>query len=288
MKKILLFIFCSLIFRTSFSQSNTALGLPSANSSFLGKNGGAGSTDVGVDLYSGAAQINVPICALSSKELKVSVSLNYTAARGIKIQDYATSVGLGWQLNAGGAVTRVVRGFPDELPNGYLGTGLAGKKIEDVNNNVPGATLPAGLNNGLSVPTTDGEPDIYYAQTPFFAFQFTFDGSGNPVVSNDNGIKVLPLSFNSQNSFFKIIDDQGNEYLFTTIEKTTTNLYGTSYTFPTTWYLTNITSFNSKDVINFSYQNAPGNVQYFHYNLHLLFKIMEQCLIMIQYQINIL
>lgn len=130
------------------------------------------------------------------------------------MQDYASCAGLGWQLNAGGSIARVVRGFPDEFPNGYLGTGLTGQKLEDYFNNVAGSTFPLGVSNGLNVPTHDGEPDIYYVRTPIFSFQFTFDGNGNPVFNNETGVKITSYNFFNSgsylNSTFIITDPNGN------------------------------------------------------------------------------
>ena len=163
-----------------------------------------------------------------------------------------------------------MRGFPDEFYNGYIGTGRWGIKI--VNWQANGAALSpsdftaiTGINgsNPAVVPTSDGEPDIFYVKTPFFAFQFVFDENGIPVFSNSIGFKVTSYNFNNssnyQDAYFIVTDEAGNKYSFGTssaaVEKTTTDLYGISYTFPTTWYLTSISTFNSKDNINFIYSS---------------------------------
>src|ERR1700753_1773192 len=103
---------------------NGALALPSANNTFLGKT--PTGADIGLDRYTGTAQVSIPVCNLSAKASSIPISLNYLDGRGVRVQEYATQVGLGWQLNAGGSISRVVRGFPDEEPNGYLGVGPGG------------------------------------------------------------------------------------------------------------------------------------------------------------------
>lgn len=259
---------------TVAAQAPNNLGFPSESNSFLGSIGSSSTaTGIGVDLYTGTARINIPICNLGSKELSIPVSLNYVAGRGVKLQNFATPVGLGWQLNAGGNISRVVRGYPDERPNGYLGTGLWGQHIASWKNN--GTALSSQITgiNGTSFnnPSADGEPDIYYLKTPFFTVQFVFDEFGVPVFSNANGLKIIPTNFynssNYANSSFKVIDDQGTEYHFGTItkEQSTTTLYGTSYTFPTTWYLDKIVSFNSKDVVTLNYTTSSNNDVLNHY-----------------------
>ena len=265
----------------AFAQTMNAFAFPSPNNTFLGSAGTALSgAAVGVDLYTGTAQVNVALCNLASKELTIPMSIDYIGSRGIPVQDYAGSVGLGWQLNAGGSVSRVVRGFPDEGANGYLGTGQWGKLV--ANNLANGATLTqaqytaiTGINSNGSytIPTADGEPDLYFVKTPFFSFQFTFDENGNPVVSNANGMQVLTTGFFNNNSnptsSFEVIDDSGNEYFFGSSylsqETSTTKLYGTNYTFPTTWYLDKIVTYNSKDVITLTYTSYFTSEAFSHY-----------------------
>ena len=274
------FLFCLVLLPVAelLAQSNlNNLGFPSPNNSFL--NAVGGTSGVGVDLYSGAAQVNVPICELSSRVLNVPVSLQYTAGRGVKVQDFATSVGLGWQLAAGGSISRVVRGFPDEFPNGYLGTLHYGQKIKQ--NLADGVGLSAADYKAITGwdgtsyvgITADGEPDIYYLRTPTFNLQFTFDENGNAVFSNETGVKITSSGFYNtsgyNNSTFTVTDPTGNTYTFGTSdqerEKTITTLHGSSYTFTTTWYLSRITSFNAKDYVSFGYISSSNNDVLNHY-----------------------
>jgi len=264
------------------------MAFPSTNNSFLGTASLSGLTsNVDVDLYTGTALVNIPITSLASNSISIPVSLSYTGGRGIRVQDYASFVGLGWQLNAGGSISRVVRGFPDEQPNGYLGNGtMPGSAIgtggqwgqviaNNLRNNV---ALTSSQNNALygsygSPPTADGEPDIFNIKTPFFSLQFTFDENGNPVFSNNTGIQIITSKFynytGSAYASFEIIDDKGNEYYFgssnATIETSTTNLYGNSVTFPTTWYLDKIVTYNLKDIITFTYSNYSSLDLYRHF-----------------------
>lgn len=263
--------------------ANSALAFPSANNSFLGKTNT--STSVGVDLYTGMATVDIPICSLPAGSLTIPITLDYVDGRGVKVQEYATQVGLGWQLNAGGSITRVVRGFPDEGTNGYLGSGPgngAQRWGQVINNDIATGTaftasqlsaLEGCSNSGSvpscsSIPNADGEPDLFYVKTPFFSFQFVFDQNGNPVVSNYNGYQVIANNFvgssyapNVQN--FEVVDDKGNQYYFgtgpNTQETSTDTLYNQPYTFTSTWYLYQIISYNHSDNVSFSYVSAPGN-----------------------------
>jgi YD repeat-containing protein len=270
MNRKILVTFFAVIGYYSTAKAQNGMAFPSANNTFLGAAGNIGSsTGLSVDLYTGTAQISIPITSLASKEVTIPVSLNYVGAKGIRVQDYAGSVGLGWQLNAGGSISRVVRCFPDEQPNGYLGTQQWGKVVaNNYGGNIfwnPGQfTAITGIpaNGGVTgLPTADGEPDIFFIKTPFFNFQFTFDENGEPVFSNTTGIKIIKNNFynssNYTNSSFKVIDNNGNQYYFgssgSSVETSTISLYGGNYTFPTTWYLDKIVTYNAKDVVRFNY-----------------------------------
>lgn len=70
--------------------------------------------EIPVDLYTGRININIPLFTISYKDIEVPVSLSYHGG-GIKVDDECGAVGLGWTLNAGGVVNRILRGMPDEL-----------------------------------------------------------------------------------------------------------------------------------------------------------------------------
>ena len=57
--------------------------------------------------YTGIMNINIPIYTMQTSGGNVSVGLNYYSS-GTKVDEYATTVGLGWKLNGGGKITRVI------------------------------------------------------------------------------------------------------------------------------------------------------------------------------------
>ena len=66
-----------------------------------------------VSYFNGLPSIDIPLYTLEVKDLKLPIYLSYYAS-GIRLNQYPTCVGLGWNLNAGGCITRVVNGIPDE------------------------------------------------------------------------------------------------------------------------------------------------------------------------------
>ena len=67
-----------------------------------------------VNLYNGVASVSIPLYEAESNGAgKIPVTIQYQTG-GIKVQEISSVAGLGWQLQAGGAITRVVRSKPDD------------------------------------------------------------------------------------------------------------------------------------------------------------------------------
>jgi YD repeat-containing protein len=277
MRKILLILACIIITQRLFAQDDYApntienasnsLNSPSAGNSFLNNsNISKSQADVGVDLYTGTATVNVPICNLEAKEMNIPISLSYVGGRGIHVQDVANDVGLGWQLNAGGYIKRMIRGsLPDEASfsvQGYLRN----------------PTAPSIGNQDYDLGLDDAASDVYYVTTPFTSFHFTFDNQGKPLLPEDNnGYKIIytlppdnsntqrPNPYNSTPLSFEIIDNGGNQYYFNTQDLVTTGLPATAYevtpqicVYADTWYLDKIVTYNSKETIQFNYTTGTN------------------------------
>lgn len=68
-----------------------------------------------VNLVTGAANVNVPFYSYSDGDrLSMSIGLQYISGNGIKVNELAANVGLGWNLTAGGVISREVAGKPDD------------------------------------------------------------------------------------------------------------------------------------------------------------------------------
>jgi YD repeat-containing protein len=226
---------------------------------------------LGVDLYTGRLEASLPIYTLESSDLKIPISIDYTAGGGVKPQDLNTTTGLGWALNAGGSISRTVRGLPDETANGYIGTNNEGATlVYDFNNQSTAFTAANNFNNTNNSTLLDGEPDIFYIQTPFFSIRFTIDQNGNPVTQGNLGYKIIHSlyknSANATNTGIEVIDDHGTQYFFGSAlasrETATTMFFGQSFTYNSTWYLDKIVTYNSKDIITLSYLQGKTDTVY--------------------------
>ncbi|AFD07515.1 hypothetical protein Solca_2476 [Solitalea canadensis DSM 3403] len=69
--------------------------------------------ETSVGHFTGVPQISIPLYEIKIKDVMVPITLSYHAG-GIRVDQEASWVGLGWNLSYGGQVTRNVRGAPDE------------------------------------------------------------------------------------------------------------------------------------------------------------------------------
>ena len=109
MKKSLFLIICLLAMNYA-TQSQLRIDKvipPSFNSTALIK-----YCDHPVGIPYGIPKIKFPIRTLIDDDLFVPISMNYHAV-GIKVEEEATWAGLGWYLDAGGVITRIIRGEND-------------------------------------------------------------------------------------------------------------------------------------------------------------------------------
>lgn len=256
--RLVVFTLLSMISTMNYGQTGdkNSIAYPSANNNSLPRN-----ISDDVDLYQGKVNINIPLHTIQTTNLSVPVSLSYEGGNGIKVQEIASQVGLGWKIKAGGYITRIVRGLPDEDPKGYIGTGDAGHKVNETLNNT---TI-----DRIGIGEIDGEPDLFILVTPSFELTFVFDPNGNPVFNKTKGIQITHNlrsnggDINNTNWIVKDLD--GTIYKFgsktDSRESLTIKLNNDTKNFVSTWYLDQMSSPNLIDQINFEY--IAGNTYSF-------------------------
>jgi len=121
MKKILLTLLISITFSV-YSQTNSGSQIQNSVNSIAPKSPDAAAlfryTETPVSLYTGVPNINIPIYTIKEGDIEVPISISYHGG-GIKVTDEASSVGLGWSLNAGGRVSHIIARTNDFSLNGY-------------------------------------------------------------------------------------------------------------------------------------------------------------------------
>ena len=74
-----------------------------------------------INRYSGVPEVEVPLHVFKGQELDLPFQLTYDAT-GIQVEQQATWVGLSWNLNVGGRISRITNGLPDDYISGGYNT----------------------------------------------------------------------------------------------------------------------------------------------------------------------
>ncbi len=183
---------------------------------------------IDVNLVTGEVNSSIPVASVSSKSLTYPIVLNYTS-NGIKIGEPAGNCGMGWNLNTGGQVTRVVRGLPDEInttsKKGWLfGGSLKVKNFNptadenysiatDEYNDYTYLNQFGGFDDIKVI--YDSEPDVFYFSAPGLNGMFVFDENGEIVFNSNNNI-TINVFYDAQGLIngFNLISINGSEYSF--------------------------------------------------------------------------
>ena len=238
MKRISVIVFVLLVSTICWSQVLPSV--PSPTAANLGVYG-----EVSVSPYTGTPNIAIPLYELKGKKITIPVSLTYHPA-SIRPEIHPGPTGLGWTLQAGGAITRTVRGNgPDEWQqstspaflkatvNGYLsaqnwiaGAGWKTYLRDQVANQCSLAVVLA-----QDAPANDLEPDEFNFSLPGLSGKFYFDQNKTIQVQCDRPVKVIfddDFGYLSNSDFeyasggyfnryirsFSIIDEYGACYSF--------------------------------------------------------------------------
>ncbi|GHT60553.1 hypothetical protein AGMMS50239_09720 [Bacteroidia bacterium] len=263
MKKNLFVLFFYLVgLSQAFSQSiqeNNQFIPPSPTVSELGKYG-----MIPVSHYTGVPDISIPIYTIQCGSLTLPITLRYHAG-GIRVEQIASWVGLGWSLNAGGIISTSIMGTSDF--NSPHARDI--KNWDDINH----GRFPTqnDLAYSLTDPyTKDLQPDIYSYNFNGHSGQFVLDNNFQAHEIRNN--KQIKIRTNKTNKTFSIVDDRGIIYDFTAQELTTTNFYQCSWYYATNttanfdwqhrkeycntgWFLTRVSSLDNADVLTFTYAN---------------------------------
>ena len=134
MKSIYLFLLLSTlsllrpaVLLTAQPVGSEQVGIQSPTAASLGTFG-----DTPVQFYAGQVDVTIPILGITSHDLSTSVSLRYQSG-GVQVEEIPGWAGMNWTLQAGGVITRSVRGLPDDRNQyGYLHTRTALEEVWDL------------------------------------------------------------------------------------------------------------------------------------------------------------
>lgn len=242
MKRNILCAIIILLCKLSFGQSSASnyavpkITPPSPDAAALGRFG-----DIEVDKGTGVPEINVPIYTIKTPRFNLPISLSYNAT-GIKVDQIATWVGLGWSLNAGGVINRTIVGYQDEKVNGSIDNMTFPQTTDDIFMSV-------------YYMKRDYDPDYYYYNFNGHAGKFVFGQGHKPLQISSSPLKI---QFHKNGQVFSVIDEKGDQYLFKDTENVSNDALNSmgpirvAYGI-TSWYLSEMISADKSDTIKFSY-----------------------------------
>ncbi len=229
-----------------------------------------------VNLYSGIPEISIPLHVIPGREMDIPISLTYDAS-GIKVEALSSWVGLNWNLNFGGRITRLVNGLPDDYFAGGSYSSISTPGISDKinsysqnNNRFPdqdAALVYFNFLKDIQMNFTDAEPDYYMLNVPGINETIVVDITDNntPKVLNNPRIKVEMTTGSGTVKpieSWKITHEDGTIYHFEAKEDTevvgndTESSGAINYQYTSSWLLTRIESSNKKDDFVFNYSNS--------------------------------
>lgn len=181
--------------------------------------------------YSGNAQIAIPIYNVEVKDLKLPITLTYQGS-GIRVDEEASWVGLGWNLAVGGCVTRVTCGGAERTRSYTWDTikGVVNRNIDDQTYARFTVCPQYDMYNSNGLYNTEcmhdvmlgwGELDYYCANILGNIIYFFINPDTNmPQVIGQDGEKYKIEAYGSHPlvNMWVIADNKGNVYEFSNKE----------------------------------------------------------------------
>jgi YD repeat-containing protein len=254
--------------------------------------------DIPVSYHTGIPDISIPLYTIKEGPLAVPVTVSYHSS-GLKVLETSSSVGAGWTLNAGGAITRTVRGAPDDrgllaahtkygyfheygIYNYLFGPGGGGCPQQiPCPVGAPFAADDAGVANNI----LDGEPDLYFFNFNGYTGKFYFNDDRTPILVPQQDLKIEPILADESSSVayismpgFIVTTPDGTKYYFGKNQEADGNMDAIEKSFNispqvaftgqgavSSWFLNKISSADDQFSVKFLYQ--PD--RYSHHNLSM-------------------
>ncbi|WP_103864247.1 hypothetical protein [Aquimarina sp. I32.4] len=236
MKKHIIYLFLFLSGIGIAQELNTYAPI-SPNAASLGK---YGAFPVNTNL--GTTNISIPLYTIKQGDIEIPISLSYNATSGIRVNEEASWVGLGWTLNAGGAIVRSVKGLPGN------GTSLDFGNVQFNH-----------ANAGYFVDVTQQRADLNADD-----FLFNYSGTTGTFTYNHTTSKYVfrnynPINITTDSLGINATIENGTMLKFGAIEKIDRyrnhDIASGYRKYSTAYYLTKVASANQTDEVTLSYDS---------------------------------
>jgi hypothetical protein len=218
-------------------------------------------TELPVNLYTGIPGISIPLYEIKSGDIVVPISLSYHAG-GLRYEEQASWVGLGWSLVAGGAINRNIKGVADEKAEGIF------SQTQPMNENLDPCNYSWFA--GVLDKHTDVQPDEFSYSMPGKNGRFVYkQGTNQPITIPYAPVRIgWNAGPSVVNSKFELTDVNGMIYRYggyksgsSFVHEITTGGSGafTDDSYPNSWPMTEIESADQTRRVTFNYD--MGNAQ---------------------------
>ncbi len=163
-------------------------------------------------LYNGVPNISIPLYTISGRGISIPVSISYDAS-GIKAQQEATSIGLGWVLNAGGYIIHETRDWYD-----FAGVDrVSADTMAGIDKRFTKGTINYSSSTNVELYEVrhkyDNLPDLFYYNCNGRTGKFFIGDDLSTLISIPE--TSMQISFESSNSIdIVMVDEDGIEYHF--------------------------------------------------------------------------
>jgi hypothetical protein len=204
--------------------------------------------EIPVDYSTGVPDIQVPLYTIKCGSLELPINISYHGS-GIKVQDIASPVGLGWVLNAGGVISRTILGRDDDV---NIVSGIPFRTVAQIGLARTQATTD-GLKMDWESQLNDLANDMFDLQSDRYTYNFNnHAGVFRKNFINNQFVQIpySPIKITkvlTGGSYFEVADENGIKYEFKARED---EIMSGS----TSWWVTKMTSANNEDVIEFIYK----------------------------------
>ncbi len=222
--------------------------------------------DIPVTLGTGQANVSIPLYTITSGKLSLPISLDYDAS-GIRVEQEASDVGLGWTLNAGGAITRAVRDKDDYQTTANYHQ-IGGDLWNDV---VPNGTYPTMQQYDIAyrvatVSLADAIPDLYTYRIAGLSGKFVNLGTADGIrqipkknIAINGGYKSWNLT-DGNGSLYQFGDENNDSYYETnnlrTFQSSNSGNSDGAQSIRTAWYVRQIKDKDNTATIDFQYDKT--------------------------------
>lgn len=205
-------------------------------------------TQAQIDLQTGSAVFSIPIFNWQDNEsrLNTDIALNYNSGNGLRVSDVASDIGQGWNLEAGGMITRMQVGEPDDQ-QAYHNPNDPIEKDNDLSK-YPSGFLYSSISPAHGCPYALARYPIYKAQNVLY--------KEHNIVASDRQLDYFTFQFNGKTGLFVIDYANGGSgwSLGDTKMKISFHTDPSMATGDTNGIRTTITSFSIQDVDGLIYK----------------------------------